>query len=301
MVDGIEIASSSAGHELLAMTGDPLHLVTRPLTEADTAARADLAALVNAYDGLDLPVTLDDGVNTSQALAYIEDELVGAAFGYQLESLESWIVVHPDYRRQGIGRRLVAALGEVAGGPFVLSSDERSASGVAFLAAIGARYFASEHTMVYRPELARPLPERTIVVRRARPDELDLLVHLTVTSFDDDESAFRPLIERWFASPNHRFWIAEREDRPIGAIRAAFEAGGVWLATFGILPGERGRGYGRQLLSAVVGELAAEGVEEIRLEVETENANALGLYESCGFRTVQTTRYYNVDPPKDES
>jgi ribosomal protein S18 acetylase RimI-like enzyme len=45
------------------------------------------------------------------------------------------------------------------------------------------------------------------------------------------------------------------------------------------------------MLTQIVAILAAEG-KPLRLEVETQNRNALSLYISCGFREITAYRYH---------
>ena len=47
------------------------------------------------------------------------------------------------------------------------------------------------------------------------------------------------------------------------------------------------------MLLAAVGALLAEGRDPILIEVFTDNAGALGLYESCGFRVTSSYAYYS--------
>lgn len=54
------------------------------------------------------------------------------------------------------------------------------------------------------------------------------------------------------------------------------------------LPDYMGKGYGRLLLQAVVGELKKMGFDKVFLWVLEENRNARDFYEKCGF--VQTER-----------
>lgn len=51
----------------------------------------------------------------------------------------------------------------------------------------------------------------------------------------------------------------------------------------GILDGYRGRGIGRQLLSATMAKAKANGVTRIVLQARADNMAAIGLYESLGF------------------
>ena len=51
----------------------------------------------------------------------------------------------------------------------------------------------------------------------------------------------------------------------------------------GVLPEHRGRGLGRQLLEATIREALLKRIFRIELEVRMDNANAIRLYEKCGF------------------
>jgi ribosomal protein S18 acetylase RimI-like enzyme len=51
-----------------------------------------------------------------------------------------------------------------------------------------------------------------------------------------------------------------------------------------VVPGQRGKGIGRALLSAVEEEARRRGCAKITLEVRSDNALAMDLYRRCGFR-----------------
>lgn len=64
------------------------------------------------------------------------------------------------------------------------------------------------------------------------------------------------------------------------------------IHTIGVDPAFQGRGIGRRLLDELL-EIASGGV--VFLEVRTDNAAAIGLYESVGFATMsRRKRYYRV-------
>ena len=69
----------------------------------------------------------------------------------------------------------------------------------------------------------------------------------------------------------------------------------MYLIAFGVLPELQGQGFGRQILTRTVRCLAAEGWGPVRIEVETRNRTALGLYRSCGFREVAGYAYSALD------
>jgi ribosomal protein S18 acetylase RimI-like enzyme len=55
-----------------------------------------------------------------------------------------------------------------------------------------------------------------------------------------------------------------------------------WVAGFGIVPRERGRGRGRELMAALTERARAAGLRRLSLEVMTVNASARRLYERAG-------------------
>ena len=65
-----------------------------------------------------------------------------------------------------------------------------------------------------------------------------------------------------------------------------------WIAMTGVHPDFRNRGMGRAVLVAGMQYLSAKGVDGIELEVDSENAPAIGLYLRLGFRRLQETIWY---------
>jgi len=64
-----------------------------------------------------------------------------------------------------------------------------------------------------------------------------------------------------------------------------------WIATIGVLPNQRGRGIGKQLLDACEIQL---NQPRIRLTVRQSNYNAICMYENAGYRAVDHwLGYYN--------
>jgi len=63
---------------------------------------------------------------------------------------------------------------------------------------------------------------------------------------------------------------------------------------FVVRPEYRGKGYGRQLLQEAIRIIRDEGSQEIMLDVDVDNTNALGLYLSCGFEIKTTYDYYSL-------
>jgi ribosomal protein S18 acetylase RimI-like enzyme len=65
-----------------------------------------------------------------------------------------------------------------------------------------------------------------------------------------------------------------------------------WIATLGVLPEYRGRGYGRALLEACEAQL---DTERVRLSVRTSNAEAIRMYENAGYVPIDRWTLYYED------
>lgn len=278
-------------------------------TEITASDLTNLAALIEEcqqHDGLDFLVPVEEMQSQSDnkpalLLHYQHETLTGFAYLQYGPDIEIYGMVHPAYRRQGVGKALLNAAQEVRGregeGGLLLVCDSASPAGKLFAQATGGQYRFSEHRMVLDPASIQrpPLQTQKVELRRAEVAEAPLFAHLVAQAFGDLEEEMAQWVATDILAENQRFYIGFLEGEPIGDLRTVSFGGQIDIATFGVLPAYRGRGYGRQMLLAIVDLLLEEGWPHIALDVETKNANALGLYQSCGFHTTHTYDYYEID------
>ena len=278
-------------------------------TEVTASDRVQMAKLIEdyqRYEGADFPVPLEEMLSTpsgdrpGQLLHYQGEMLTGFVYLQHGPEIEIYGMVHPQHRRKGVGTALLQAAKAVrheAGAEgLLLVCDSALPSGKAFAEATGGEYCFSEHRMVLAPDsIQRPqVPQQQVLFRQAEVAEVPILTHLVSCAFGDDEEETASWIATDILTDNQRFFLGLLEGEPIGALRTVSFGEQIDIATFGVLPAYRGRGYGRQMLLAIVDLLLEERWLHIALDVETKNANALGLYETCGFRTTRTYDYYRV-------
>ncbi|WP_175532309.1 GNAT family N-acetyltransferase [Paenibacillus sp. yr247] len=267
--------------------------------------------ICNAHDRIEIKLnwgTLSNrpsGV-TNDFLFYQNDRVVGFLAIYCFLSTEVEIsgMVHPEVRNQGIFGQMVQTAIDVCRlrkVPKLIFINERgSASGKSFLTKLGTRYSFSEYVMELQEHTVatQPALDEIVAIRLADVQDTEMLVKLNMSGFNMSENDTREYVSQTIRGEKERTWIAELGEKkePIGKIGSMVEvdASG-FIYGFCVLPTYRGKGYGRRILSQTIAELKrVDHANVIKLEVSVENEKALGLYESCGFKTKNANDYYEL-------
>lgn len=278
------------------------------LDPRDRAAVARLIALCNAHDGLDLKLDLDaapaepDGPDNQQANHFLRDadgEIAGYCAIDPADPIELCGAVHPNHRRRGLGRALLAAAtaecrrrGRTRA---YLLCEDASAAGRAFVAAAGGVLDFSEHRMELGARPAQPPSDDSLQLERAGPAGVDTLARVQASAFGDPEDERRERIAAEIDQPHVSFYLARLNGAPAGSLKLLVADGRASIYAFGVVPEYRRRGLGRRMLDGAIDLLHADGLTRIGLEVETDNAPAIALYRDRGFHVTTTYGYYRLD------
>jgi GNAT superfamily N-acetyltransferase len=95
------------------------------------------------------------------------------------------------------------------------------------------------------------------------------------------------------------FFVARLDGEPAGCGGILFvdEDGGYGeVKRMYVRPGHRGEGVGRRVLDRLLDEARSRGVLLVRLETGIDQREAIGLYESVGFRECPPFGPYRDDP-----
>ena len=140
----------------------------------------------------------------------------------------------------------------------------------------------------------------SILLRRARPTDLDAIMGLERATFVTDAwpvDAMRRELEA-----THTYYLVAVDDTHpdvvIGyaGLLAPTGSGQGDIQTIAVDEAHRGKGLGRTLMHALIAEARRRSAAELFLEVRADNPVAQALYESLGFTSIGVRRgYYQPD------
>ena len=134
-------------------------------------------------------------------------------------------------------------------------------------------------------------------IRPARADDLEAISELEVTCF---KSPFPPtILYEDICVSKHPYMTAELDGRVIGYGGMYVIIDEAYILNICIHPDFRGRGFGKELLFAMIREAASRGAQSMTLEVRVSNAVALELYKDAGFSIEAVRPNYYEDTGED--
>ncbi|WP_375478227.1 GNAT family N-acetyltransferase [uncultured Jatrophihabitans sp.] len=270
------------------------------LSVDDLAAVAELERRVVAADGGRLKLEWGAlrgraGSRPSDFLWVVDDRLVGFLGVYSFgDRAELAGMVDPDFRRKGVGGRLLDAAADECRsrglGNVLVIVPRPSAAGAALARGRGGSLDHAEHALVLSGEPADGPTDPAVTTRAAAPDDAGEVARLLEAGFGwapDDVAGKMSGFGSWTL-------LVERGTRAIGTLRLSEDGEFGFVHGFVIDPVEQGRGIGRDVLRRACRELRGRGLSRVALEVAVENERALGLYTSIGFQPVLTEDYYRI-------
>ena len=282
---------------------------TNTLNDHQLLEAKALIAVCQKYDGTFRDPYLSNMLNFDPDmpaffLYYEKGELVGLLTIYaDDQDVDVAILVHPNYRRQGIARALYESFEkETASYPIesVTFQTERI-----FLE--NHPDFASNWGLVEDDETEtwlgkdrRPYPLATIsnleVVLADRSYQ-DQISQLKFEAFSEEHES-REVVDRYVAKalkdPESRLYILLKNGQVIGTCTVDLSSNTNYLYGLAIAEHERGKGYGSYLAKSLVNQLIEQNDKAFQIAVEDSNVGAKRLYEKIGF--VKQTQVVYLKP-----
>ena len=271
---------------------------------------------------LELDYKLEDALNSADKTGICDinefmyfngKQLIGyigiCSFGGAMAPLEITGMVDPEYRRQGIFSKLhelvIAECKRRNAGSILVLCDRESVSGQKFLERIGAAYQYSEFEMYLSDEPCEIIEEQLHGINFRKADNTDAreVARQDAIYFGDrmeqennDVPNERILLPEDEEKRGMTIYLAEKDERIIGKVHLQVINGVGGIYGLGVLPENRGRGFGKAILLKSIEKLKELHVKEIMLQVAAGNATALSLYKSCGFQETSVMDYFVLVP-----
>lgn len=276
------------------------------ISEKDYTEISELERFCSLKDNTNLKLELDYRVNVArnseiglkninEFLYYVEEVLVGyiniSSYGANIGEING--MIHPDYRRKGIFKKLFnLAMEECQKRDFnkvLLLTDRKSNSGTEFIRAVKGSYDFSEYRMKQVNKIILE-KEKSINLRKSSQIDAKEVVRQNTIFFNDSEEgeSFQEKVNEL----NNITYIVELKGKSIGKIKVDYSEDSAFIGGFGILPDFRGNGYGKAALMETLRLINEKNIDEVGLDVESKNNTALNLYRNCGFEEKSVMDYY---------
>ncbi|MDF2545959.1 MAG: acetyltransferase, N-acetylglutamate synthase [Anaerosolibacter sp.] len=275
---------------------DDINLLQNICFEVDqTALKLELAYKLGRSEGSDPSLN-----NINEFMYYEKDNLVGyigiGDFGGA--ALEVNGMVHPDYRRRGIFKRLFSLVSDEWNKRdtknMLLLSDPNSIAGREFIQYTGAHYKNSEYEMFLKRNGKTDSIMHNVTLRKASNKDAEEIARQNAVYFDIEYKEEDITLPEEDERCGLTAYLAEIDGEMIGKVNVQLLDGVGGIYGLGVLPAYRGKGYGRAILTWAVEKLKESNAKEIMLQVAVKNNNALNLYKSCGFEVTSTMDYYEI-------
>ncbi len=262
-----------------------------------------LGRVCEASAPLDLKLELDEADHLDRPihfLAVAAGELAGYGAITAGGEAEVCGMVHPAWRRSGVGRELLlAVLGaarDLQRNSILVICEDAAPWAIDWMRRAGATLESAERRMVAQLSpagIGAGGDDAAIALRT--PTEADRAALMTLlregssldqpTEPDDD-----PLEEH----PGEVRLVGTEGGIVIGTLRVTESARRSMIYGLVIDKDRRGQRLGTRVLEVLLNRLRTQGIAEVGLEVDPDNTPAVRLYERFGFQTVTTYRYLRL-------
>jgi ribosomal protein S18 acetylase RimI-like enzyme len=234
------------------------------------------------------------GNEVKDLLWWEEGRLVGflGLYAFGGPTVELAGMVHPNFRRRGIGAQLLDQAIELSrerDSHKLLLVAPRTLPAGRFLAESRSGILEhSEHAMDLVGTVAEGPSDPSLTLRPASTNDLLDMTRILTEAFGDSGHPTD------LDSLSDSKLVAEREGRVLATLRVGKSPDEWGIYGFAVEPQYRGIGIGRDLLRRVCRQAFEAGATRLHLDVEVNNDRALGLYTSLGFNRTSTEDYFDI-------
>lgn len=234
----------------------------------------------------------------ASGLYYQGDLLIGfiGLFFFGEAHAEVALLVRPDYRRQGIAGRMLHEMSPLLAQQRIKSlSFSAAKTHRSWLHTKGLRYQYSEYRMIWHASEV-PGPVRgDVSFRLAQKKDINALLNIQNRCFHEEETELFLRYLQLLSDKQYEFWLLCQGARTVGKAHIRWQGDKAIFSDIGILPPFQGKGYGSALLRHCMNHCVRKGKNQIELDVEARNTQALKLYQNLGFEIGNACDYWLTD------
>jgi ribosomal protein S18 acetylase RimI-like enzyme len=269
-----------------------------------------LKTICLSYENISFKLELDYKISASskdekinrlnEFLYYDDNQLIGyiGLCQFSGEIVEVNGLVHPKFRRKGIFSKLFSLVldewNKRDSVKMLLLCDKNSISGQSFMKKTGAIYNHTEYEMVLSNNYKPKIFKNDIDLRKATNQDAKEIAYQNAIYFNienKEDAVFNFEDEELHGQT---FFMAEVNKNIVGKVHYGIIDNSAVIYGFGVKPEYRNKGYGTAILNNVINNIKEKNINNISLQVDAINNNALNLYEKCGFVASFAMDYFKL-------
>ena len=146
------------------------------------------------------------------------------------------------------------------------------------------------------PEILERI-QNTIIIRDMAESDIKEIAELEKEYFSEPWS--EDSLKDELTNETARFFVLRDNEKLLGYIGANNICGEVYITNVAVNSACRGKGYGKILVNHLLKQSELEKALFVTLEVRKSNANAIALYEKCGFKKIGERKNFYSKPTED--
>ena len=146
------------------------------------------------------------------------------------------------------------------------------------------------------PEILERI-QNTIIIRDMAESDIKEIAELEKECFSEPWS--EDSLKDELTNETARFYVLRDNEKLLGYIGANNICGEVYITNVAVSSDYRGKGYGKRLVNHLLKQSKLEKALFVTLEVRKSNANAIALYEKCGFKKIGERKNFYSKPTED--
>ncbi|MEG1255578.1 GNAT family N-acetyltransferase [Clostridium sp.] len=261
-----------------------------------------LEGICKEYDGIKGDVFLSNELNFNKEikcyfLSYEGETLISFIYMFMptLQEAEVSAYTLPDERQKGYFKLLlekaVEELNNYGVRKILFVHEPKSKNAKCVLKRLDVKYDFSEYLLVYDSTNSLECNSKLKLVP-VQKENVNEIAALHVDIFNKSLEIGQSMVNRALDSEDRIPYMAKLNNEIIGIGSISLENKDGFICGLGISSKHQGKGYGKEILNLLIEKMLTMDINDILLEVDSENHIAYNLYTKSGFKIKTQFDYY---------